>query len=79
MRRTPRCLVVPLLTTQKPRGVFVKTVFSTFERLDSMQGTQMRGWCHLFVKRKLQTREERGEHPGPLAEAGATVVASPLA
>jgi hypothetical protein len=54
--KMPRCA---LLTTQRPRGLFVKTVFSAFGRFDSAPAKRMRGPCHLFVKRMLQTREEK--------------------
>src|SRR5438094_4623429 len=40
-----------LLTTPKTACVFVKTVFSAFERFDSAPVERMRGLCHLFVKR----------------------------
>ncbi len=42
-----------LFTTQRPRGVFVKTVCA-FETFDSAAVERMRGPCHLFVKRCLQ-------------------------
>src|SRR5438128_3342317 len=42
-----------LFTTQRPRGVFVKTVCA-FETFDSAPVERMRGPCHLFVKRCLQ-------------------------
>ena len=57
IRFTPRCLVVPC-SLLKDRGGFVKTVFSAFEKFDSALEKRMRGPCHLFVKRMLQTREE---------------------
>src|SRR6266705_3084858 len=42
-----------LFTSQRPRGVFVKTVCA-FETFDSAAVERMRGPCHLFVKRCLQ-------------------------
>src|SRR6266699_2542951 len=50
----PKCPCCALFTTQRPRGVFVKTVFSAFETFDSAPVERMRGPCHLFVKRCLQ-------------------------
>ena len=49
-----KCPCCALISTQSPRGVFVKTVFSTFETFDSALVERMRGLCHLFVKRYLQ-------------------------
>ncbi len=43
-----------LLATPGPRGVFLKTVFSTFVEFDSAPVEGMRGSCHLFVKRNVR-------------------------
>ena len=47
----------------KGRGVFVKTVFSAFERFDSAPVKWMRGPCHLFVKSCLQLVNGSGGSP----------------
>jgi len=43
--------------------VFVKTVFSAFERFDSAPVKWMRGPCHLFVKSCLQLVNGSGGSP----------------
>src|SRR5207244_10580315 len=48
-----------LFTTQRPRGVFVKTVCA-FETFDSAAVERMRGPCHLFVAFGNLTRPHRG-------------------